>query len=211
MNEVTEPNAEKVAEMLGLELAHEEVEVDDWYLEGGEGWNETIATAIENAQKAAMRKLEWHEHAPHTRNDRYHNAALSLAFAIKTQTFQVVSTGGTMDPKVKRALVDFLSLMDWASPQSWKLRTEYVKDIQMKLAEDKVKDRRDMESLIDGDMDSHRATGSNELWGYIDHDEEGWSNKLFRTSQGELAKNDKLWTKACTHSEPAKGFTCGLW
>lgn len=186
LNEKVEPTADKLGMLLGLELAHEEVHVDDWYLEGGEGYNESIAEAIEKAHKAALLKSSWHDHKPHTINDRYHNAALSLAFAVKSQSFQILNEDGNMDTKVKRALVDFLHLLDWASPQSWELRTGFVKELQSRLDTNQVKDRRDVELLIDEDINRHRSTGSKELW-------------------------DKHWTKACTHSQPAKGFTCGLW
>jgi hypothetical protein len=202
--------ADKIGDMLGLDLAHEEVDLIEWDLD-----DELQAThdlkKIEGGRKAATIKTSWHEHAPHTRNDRYHNAALSLAFAVKTQAFQTSTDDGKMDPKRKRALIDFLNLLDWASPQSWELRTGLFKRLQSKVGANKVKDRKGVESLIDEDMDRHRSSGSKMLWGFVDVDEGGWAGLILSQKQEELAKKDKLWTNACTHSQPAKGFTCGLW
>jgi hypothetical protein len=210
LNNKWKVNADMVAEMLGLDLAHEAVEMYELDLD-----DETQSThdlrMIEKAHKAATLKTSWHEHAPHTRNDRYHNAALSLAFAVKSQSFQTLTDDGKMDPKRKRALVDFLNLLDWASPQSWELRRGFVKELQSKVDADKVTDRGDMESLIDADMDRHRSSGSKDLWGVVDVRDSGWTGMIFGQKQEELAKDDKRWTKACTHSQSAKGFTCGLW
>jgi hypothetical protein len=116
-----------------------------------------------------------------------------------------------MEPKRNRALLDFLKLLDWASPQSWELRTGLVKELQWKVEADRVKDRGDVESLIDSDMDRHRISGSKDLWGFVDVQEGGWTGIIFGQKHEDLAKDDKRWTKACTHSQPGKGFTCGLW
>jgi hypothetical protein len=210
LNRIYKVNAEIIAEMLGLDMANEEVELFDWDLD-----DETQAAHYlkmnEKGRKLAALKTSWHEHVPHTRNDRYHNAALSLAFAVKSQLFQTLTDDGKMEPKRKRALVDFLKLLDWASPQSWELRTGLMKELQWKVDADRVKDRGDVESLIDGDVDRHRISGSKDLWGFVDVQEGGWTGTIFGQKQEVLAKDDKRWTKACTHSQPGKGFTCGLW
>jgi hypothetical protein len=202
--------ADKIGDMLGLDLAHEEVDLIEWDLD-----DETQAThdlrKIERGRNAATVKISWHEHAPHTRNDRYHNAALSLAFAVKSQAFQTMTDDGKMDPKRKKALIDFLNLLDWASPQSWELRTGFAKKLHWKVDADEVNNREGVESLINEYMDRHRSSGSKNLWGFVDVDEGGWVGSILSQKQEDLAKNDKLWTKACTHSLPAKGFTCGLW
>ena len=166
---------------------------------------------IKQGHKAARIKTSWHEHEPHTHNDRYHNAALSLAFAVKSQLFQTLTEDGKMEPKRRRALQDFLNLLDWATPQSWKLRSSFIRELQWKMDADGVKSRADVESLIDGDMGRHRTEGTVDLWGFVDASKNGWTGKMFGQSQEELAKLDKRWSDTCTHHQPAKGFTCGLW
>ncbi len=211
MNEEYEIEADTVGEMLGLDLANEEVEVYEEEIEDEEAKAKISKKMSEQGRKAAVLKKSWHEHKPHTHNDRYHDAALSLAFAVKTQLFQTVADDGKIVPKRKRALVDFLNLLDWASPQSWNLRVGFIKKLQWNVDADALKDRRDVESLIEDDMDYHRSLGTEELWGYINVGGSGWTGNLFGRNQEELAKDDKHWSKTCTHSQPAKGFTCGLW
>lgn len=200
-----------IGEMLGLDLAHEAVQLFDWDIEDEETRAKIEKKLIDQGHKAARVKKAWHEHDPHTHNDRYHNAALSLAFAVKSQLFQTLTSDGKMEPKRKDALVDFLNLLDWATPQSWKLRTGFIKELAWKMDANAVKGRGDVESLIDGDQDRHREKGTEDLWGFVDASESGWTGKMFGRPKEELAKEDKRWSKTCTHSQPAKGFTCGLW
>ncbi|KAL7536527.1 hypothetical protein ACHAWF_005486 [Thalassiosira exigua] len=120
MNEETDIDPDLVGEMLDLDMAHEEVELFDWEM------NATELKAVEEkleklGKSAAATKRAWHEHESHTRDDRYRNAALSLAFAIKSQLFQTSSKEGEMEPRRRAALVDFLNLLEWAAPQSWRL------------------------------------------------------------------------------------------
>eukprot|EP00584_Thalassiosira_punctigera_P012723 CAMPEP_0172547888 /NCGR_PEP_ID=MMETSP1067-20121228/17314_1 /TAXON_ID=265564 ORGANISM="Thalassiosira punctigera, Strain Tpunct2005C2" /NCGR_SAMPLE_ID=MMETSP1067 /ASSEMBLY_ACC=CAM_ASM_000444 /LENGTH=736 /DNA_ID=CAMNT_0013335037 /DNA_START=252 /DNA_END=2462 /DNA_ORIENTATION=+ len=211
MNEDENIEPDMVGEMLELDMAHEAVQLFDWGIEGEEKKNAIMEKLTQQGHRAAAKKLSWHEHEPHTHNDRYHNAALSLAFAIKSQLFQTVTADGKVETKRKRALVDFLNLLEWASPQSWKLRTGFVKELQWKVDTDAVKDRGAVESLIDGDMDRHRSLGTEDIWGFVNAGGRGWKGKVFGRPQEELVKEDKHWTKTCTHSVPAKGFTCGLW
>jgi len=212
MNEEENIDADMVGEMLGLDMAHEAVELWDWDEDEDEESQALLhKKSIEQGHKAARTKKAWHEHRPHTHNDRYHNAALSLAFAVKSQLFQTLTEDGKMDPKRKSALLDFLNLLDWATPQSWKLRTGLIKELHWKMDADTIKNRGDVESLIDRDMARHRSEGATDLWGFVDASEKGWTGKIFGQNQEKLARDDKHWSKACTHSQPAKGFTCGLW
>ncbi|KAL9180110.1 hypothetical protein ACHAXT_008080 [Thalassiosira profunda] len=214
LNEEEEITADIVAYDLELDLAHENVELFDWGFEDNETMAHVEKKLAEQGHKAAAKKLSWHEHEPHTHNDRYHNAALSLAFAIKSQLFQTVTEEGKMQPKSKAALTDFLNLLEWATPQSWKLRSTFVKELQWKMGTNGIKGRGDVESIINGDTDRHRAEGTEDLWGFVDATTSGWTGKVktfSRKAQQKLAKDDKHWTKTCTHHQPAKGFTCGLW
>ena len=211
MNEEYNIEADSVGEMLGLDLAHEAVELYDMEVDDDETIAKNAKKWMEQGRKAAKLKKSWHEHTPHTHNDRYHDAALSLAFAVKSQLFQTMGDDGKMDPKRKKALIDFLNLLDWATPQSWNMRVGLIKKLQWKVDADALMDRRDVESLIDEDMSQHRSLGAEEVWGFVYGGQSGWTGQLFGRKQEELAKDDKHWTKACTHSQPAKGFTCGLW
>jgi len=209
MNEEYNIEADTVGEMLGLDMAHEAVELYDADVDDDVTKAKRLKTMKEQARKATKLKKSWHEHTPHTHNDRYHDAALSLTFAVKSQLFQTKTDDGKMDPKRKRALVDFLNLLDWATPQSWSTRTSLIKNLQWKVEADALMNRGDVESLIDEDVTRHRSSGAEEVWGYVDRGRSGWA--VFGQKQDELAKDDKHWTKACTHSQPAIGFTCGLW
>jgi hypothetical protein len=211
MNEEYNIEADTVGEMLGLDLAHEAVELYDVEVDDDVARANNAKKRIEQGRKAAKMKKSWHEHKPHTHNDRYHDAALSLAFAVKSQLFQTVGEDGNMDPKRKRALVDFLNLLDWATPQSWNMRVGLIKKLKWKVDADALMSRGDVEVLIDEDISRHRLSGAEEVWGFVDGGESSWPGALFGRKQEELAKDDKHWTKACTHSQPAKGFTCGLW
>ena len=199
-------------EALELDLANEEIELIQLDFNNSEDRLAYDAKMDELAKQAAKVKLSWHEHHPHTHNDRYHDAALSLAFALKSQLFQTLTDDGKMDHKRKRALIDFLNLLDWATPQSWKLRTGFAMELKRKIKSEAVNDRKDVESIIDWDMKHHRSADSKHLWGFVDEDERSsWADKLFGVSQEDFFKGDRHWTKSCTHSQPAKGFTCGLW
>ncbi|KAL7536528.1 hypothetical protein ACHAWF_005487 [Thalassiosira exigua] len=57
-------------------------------------------------------------------------------------------------------------------------------------------------------MIHHRESYGEDLWGFVERGDTTWYDLRF---QEELAKDDKHWTKSCTHPQPAKGFTCGLW
>ncbi len=212
MNEEEDIYPDLVGEMLDLDLANEAVQVYTWEFENEKERLDYEKKQAEKAKKAARKKLSWHEHSPNTHNDRYHNAALSFAFATKTQLFQTLTEDGKMEPKRKNALVDFLNLLEWATPQSWNLRTGLVKELQWNLDSDAIKSREVVESVIDSDVHRHRSGKQDLLWGYVDPQKRtSWAGGLLGPSDQQLAKDDKKWTKTCTHSEPAKGFTCGLW
>ena len=81
------------------------------------------------------------------------------------------------------------------------------------MSSDAIDDRGAVESIIKTDMERHRSGEAEEPWGYVDTTAR---SKLVGKILGkpdpiQLAKDDKHWSTACTHSQPAKGFTCGLW
>ena len=212
MNEEEEIYPDLVGVMLELDLAHEAIDVYEWEFETEEERLEYEKKQAKKAKKAAQVKTSWHQFSPNTHNDKYHNAALSLAFAIKTQLFQTLTEDGKMELKRKKALIDFLNLLEWATPPSWHLRTGFVKELQWSLDSDIISSRGSVESIIDSDMDKHRSRKQDLLWGYVDQNlKTSWAGGLLGPSDVQLAKDDKKWTNSCTHSEPAKGFTCGLW
>lgn len=210
LNEEDDLYPDLIGEMLELDLANEAVEVYAYEFETEKEKLKYEKKQAEKAKAAAKKKTSWHQHTPHTHNDKYHNAALSFAFALKSQLFQTMTNDGKMEPKRKSALVDFLNLMEWTTPPSWNLRTGFVKELQWNLDLDAITSREVLESVIDADVHRHRTGKQNLLWGYVDP-RQSWASGLFRPSIEQLAIDDKKWTKTCTHSEPAKGFTCGLW
>jgi len=212
LNEEDDIYSDLVGEMLDLDLANEAVELYEWEFETEKERVDHEMKQAKKAMSAAQKKMSWHQYSPHTHNDRYHNAALSFAFAVKTQLFQTLTEEGKMEPKRKNALVDFLNLMEWATPPSWNLRTGFVKELQWNLDSGAIGSRAMLESVIDSDVHKHRAGKQDLLWGYVDPNlRTSWAGGLLGPSDEQLAKDDKKWTKSCTHSEPAKGFTCGLW
>mmetsp|Transcript_14891 Transcript_14891/g.24400 ORF Transcript_14891/g.24400 Transcript_14891/m.24400 type:complete len:803 (+) Transcript_14891:59-2467(+) len=212
LNDDEEIHPDLIGEMLELDLANEAVEVYEWEFETEKERIDYEKEQAKKAKKAAMKKTSWHQYTPHTHNDRYHNAALSFAFAVKTQLFQTLTADGKMEPKRKNAMVDFLNLMEWATPPSWNLRTGFVKELQWSLDLDAISSRGALERVIDSDVDKHRSNKHDLLWGYVDPKlRTSWAGGLLGPSDEQLAKDDKKWSNSCTHLEPAKGFTCGLW
>ncbi len=77
----------------------------------------TQENAAEMAIKSALKNRERLEYKS-ALNDRFHNAAVSLAFVLKTGVF------------VKRSdYIDVLQLVYWATPQSWSIRTGMVEEV----------------------------------------------------------------------------------
>ena len=117
--EGTTMTAESIAERLEITLAHEPKKVKTHIFTDSED-RRNYQTELEAlADVAAQEKKLRHEHKS-TLNERYHNAAVSLAFVLKTSVF--LKRGTELGGRRASALNDFLELVDWASPQQWHVR-----------------------------------------------------------------------------------------
>ena len=121
-------SVESIGELLSIELAHEQVDAWQSSYSNSEDRRNREREKEEDAIKAAETKREWQSY-PSTLNDRYHNAALSLAYALKTGVYNRL---GKLSDDRALALSDFLDLVDWTTPQSWSVRTGLVKELRLR-------------------------------------------------------------------------------
>ena len=213
-------SVESIGELLSIELAHEQV--DGWQssYSNSEDRRNREREKEEGAIKAAETKREWQSY-PSTLNDRYHNAALSLAYALKTGVY---TRFGKLSDDRALALSDFLDLVDWTTPQSWSVRTGLVKELRLRFHDVVISSKANLIELVERDQDLHEqkkgdaATGH--LWGYIDAPRRPKRRNAITGLGGDvpdtkrmdkIASRNRKWTEACTHGLPAHGFTCGLW
>lgn len=199
--------ADKIGDALGLKLALEKKDLslrNTTVLDIGE------ARAIELALEK-QKQLEYKS----TMNDRYHNAAVSLAFVLKTAVF--VKHSNYVDENRALALNEFLQLVAWATPQSWSIRTGLVEEVLSKLGDIFERGGPRMLSSI---VDRHQTTMSQNgyQWGDVER-KHSIGNTMGlgvdvphhdRVMDDSLPANNR-WTVACTHNERGMGFTCGLW
>lgn len=119
--------AETIADTLHLTLAQEVKDVRKERSFGSlEEKDAFFANQKKQAVDAATRKRSWQDY-PSSLNERFHNAALSLAFALKTGVF--VKTTSSLDDKRALALQEFLELVEWTTPQNWHVRTGMVQEV----------------------------------------------------------------------------------
>lgn len=199
--------AESFAHYLGLTLASERKD-----------FKSTNSTTPENAEamaiKSALEKRERLEYKS-VLNDRYHNAAVSLAFVLKTGVF-VKHTDYIEDSRAL-ALNEFLQLVYWATPQSWSIRTGMVDEILSKMGD--IIDNgggRMLSAIVDRHQTSSLHKG--DLWGDVELKHTMGNTlglgvdvpHLDKVVDNSFRENNR-WTQACTQNERGMGFTCGLW
>ena len=213
-------SVESIGELLSIELAHEQVDAWQSSYSNSEDRRNREREKEEDAIKAAETKREWQSY-PSTLNDRYHNAALSLAYALKTGVY---NRFGKLSDDRALALSDFLDLVDWTTPQSWSVRTGLVKELRLRFHDVVISSKDNLIELVERDQDLHEQkkgdAAADHLWGYIDAPRRpkrrnaitGLGGDVPDTKQmDKIASRNRKWTEACTHGLPAHGFTCGLW
>eukprot|EP00978_Attheya_sp_CCMP212_P014329 scaffold36408_cov53-Attheya_sp.AAC.2 len=209
----TKFSAQKIADELGITLAHEAKSFFTSKYSDSKDQKDHDERIAKQSMEAAELKTSWH-HEPSTINDRYHNAATSLSFALKTGVYLV--DGETLDSRRALVLQDFLDLVDWASPQSWQARTGLVQELRQTFNEKVISGRAGLVKIVEEHQSMHVENG---LWGDIQI-----NRKKHRIGLGGEAPKGKapmtandifwannVWTEACTHSQRGLGFTCGLW
>ena len=218
--DVPEMSAESIGDLLSIEMAHEQVD----------GWKSSYSNSEDQrnrerekkdaAAKAAELKHEW-QSFPSSLNDRYHNAGLSLAFALKTGVYNGF---GKLSDDRALALSDFLELIDWTTPQTWSVRTELVKELRLRFHDVVISSKSNLIDMVERNQELHELkkgdAALDHLWGYIDAPRRpkrrntitGLGGDVPDTKRtNELTSRNRKWTEACTHGLPAHGFTCGLW
>jgi len=209
-----------IGDLLSIELANEALDAWESSYSNSEDRRNRQKEKKEEGTKAAELKKEW-QSFPSTVNDRYHNAGLSLAFALKSGVYD--RFGKLRDD---RALVlsDFLDLVDWTTPQAWTVRTGLVKELRLRFHDVVVAGKSRLADMVEHNQEMHeeiKGDGAlDHLWGHIDVPRRQKRRNMVTGLGGDVPdgkKNDvvklrnRQWTESCTHSKPAMGFTCGLW
>jgi thiol-disulfide isomerase/thioredoxin len=199
--------AEGLADLLGLQLAHEKIDIIPKN-------TTTLEQQIARGkQVAAERKLRLEYTS--SLNDRYHNAAVSLAFILKTSVF--VKNSNQLDDNRALALTEFLQLVNWATPESWTIRATMIEEILAKMMNILENGGPRLLSSI---VDHHQSTSTKngERWGDVEKQRSSGNTlglgvdvpHLDRSYDDNSFGNNR-WSKACTYNERGMGFTCGLW
>eukprot|EP00934_Nitzschia_sp_Nitz4_P007692 Nitzschia sp. Nitz4//scaffold62_size106224//75924//77663//NITZ4_004364-RA/size106224-processed-gene-0.36-mRNA-1//1//CDS//3329555880//7682//frame0 len=146
--------------------------------------------------EAARRKHEW-QTSSSTIDARYHNAAVSLIFALKDGVFV---DSDKLDSRRAAAFRDFLQLLDWTTPQNWHVRS-LVREILTNF-EETIAGPQNLISLVE----RHTSFNTSDvLWGSLQ------VRPPAQLHGGLFSLNNLKWTESCTHSEKSLGYTCGLW
>jgi thiol-disulfide isomerase/thioredoxin len=215
----TTMTAESIAEVLSLTLAHEPKDVHRRTdFSNSDDRRAYEREMVEMGHQAALKKKEWHEYPHQSLNDRYHNAATSLAFALRTGVF--MKRENALDDKRRLALVDFVGVVDWASPAHWHVR-KLVHDLPREMGAI-AEDPELLGQLVEQHQSQQNPNGG--LWGDIvtlptkQRKEKilGLGGDVPHRAAAaedpeEIFWGNNRWTEACTHSEPGMGFSCGLW
>lgn len=210
----TTMTAELIADYLHLTLAQESIDVHQQKLFGSlEEKDEFIAQQKQQAMDAATRKQSWQEY-PSSLNARYHNAALSLAFSLKTTVF--VKTSSSLDDKRALALQEFLELLAWTTPQNWHVRTGMIQELLQKMGSIVNQGEVVMTEIVERHQSLYVEKG---MWGDLIVQKHGTEKlglggdvpqkKKFNAE--DIYWGNNRWTEACTHDERGMGLTCGLW
>lgn len=229
LNEEGTVDADSIAEDLDIPLAEEELLQNQ---------TESKFSNSQDQRDWEKRKMQWglesaKEHLAMMEydsdiNERYHNAAVSLAYLLKTSIYE--SSKGTLDYKKAHVLYDFLTLVDWATPFEWDFRKQFVQVLLNKFDSDVIRGKRMLVDLVEGIQSKSFKIGRRReelLWGHLnEHRSRKKYNRRTAIKNGlggeseshvlhvplqTILKEHSKWTDACSHGTSFKGFTCGLW
>jgi thiol-disulfide isomerase/thioredoxin len=205
LNPVDGPSmtAETIASDLELSLANEPMNVTSRNFTNSDDRRAYEEEQAQMAKRAAEMKSSWQSYAS-TSDERYHNAAVSLAFVLKNGVY--IQREDRLDDIRALALKEFLELLDWTTPQAWRIRSGMIRDLLDNL-----------QLIVSGYtnlveiVDRHIAVDTGDsLWGGLHGNVVGQASSS-QSLMATLILNNTKFTKACTHSERTLGFTCGLW
>lgn len=156
---------------------------------------------LKKSKESAKRKRSWQSY-PSSIDERYHNAAVSLVFVLKHSVY--IEKEDRLDDMRALALKEFLELLDWTTPQAWHVRTGMIRQL-LKNFPQIISGSANLNKIID----KHVAVDTkSELWGGFNN----WASQPSALNPSTtVLRNNTKWTEACSHSERALGFTCGLW
>jgi len=227
-------NANSIALMMNFDLAEEPLESpsSDSNSEDEVSIEEKKRFRSQEAATSKRAELEFYGSI----NDLYHDAAVSLLFALKTGYV----ARKKLDEKRVIVLRDFMSLVEWAAPPWWDVRL-FVKDFLIdfdRIIEEKGDYMSFLEqyqvSMIRNDekVKSELNTRQREFeedklgWGYIKRNKPGLKlekkkvvermslggePQFYELSKNEIIRQNMRWTGGCTHKNEYSGFSCGLW
>lgn len=227
LNEYGNFSAATIAEDLGFDLAQETVkyEKEESKFSHSEDQREYEEGKIQRGKDAAREKRELYEIVSDL-NERYHNAAVSLAYILKNGIY--VSARKQLTVQQKSALYDFLALVDWASPQTWDVRSIMIRDLLHRFDDIMSEGKTGLSAFVERYQQHSFKRGRRReelLWGHLDesfHVKVLKKRSILKGSLGAehgihvkdaaaIAKEHSAWTSHCTHGNPYSGFTCGLW
>ena len=144
-----------------------------------------------------------------------------MVFALKTGVY---NRFGKLSDDRALILSDFIDLVDWATPQTWSVRTGMLKEIRLRFHDVVVSSKSNLIDMVERNQNLHEMkkgdAALDHLWGYIDVPRRIRRRNAITGLGGdapdtkrkdEVSKRNRKWTQACTHGLPAHGFTCGLW
>lgn len=236
LNDITKPglilneggtiDADSVAEELDIALAEEEIlhNQSESKFSNSQDQREWEEKKVQWGLESAKEHLAMMEYDSDI-NERYHNAAVSLAYLLKTSVYE--SSKGTLSHKKAHVLYDFLILVDWASPFEWDFRSQFVQVLLHRFDLDVIQGKHMLVDLVERIQKISFKTGRRReelLWGHVnEHRSRKKYNRRRAIKSGlggeseshvpiqNILKEHSKWTDACTHETSYKGYTCGLW
>ena len=231
LNEDDGFSADSIAEDMGFEIAQEEKVDGVGDSEDGEEFSnsqdkrEFEEWKAERGTSVATEKHESFEY-DHDINERFHNAAVSLAYILKTGVY---TSRKKLSHSQESALSEFLTLVEWATPSTWSVRSAMVTDLVYHFDEIIKSGKKALVEMVKKHQSQSYKKGRRReelLWGHIDERKsrrvksrqivkgalgaEHGSHQI-DTDSKMMLKENSAWTAACTHDKPYGGFTCGLW
>ena len=220
-------DANTIASNLEFELAEETIKYDkeESKFSISEDQREYEQNKLQKGKDIAQEKTEQYEFE-HDINDRYHNAAVSLAYILKNGVY--ASSKKQLTAQQKIALHDFLILVDWASPQTWDVKSVMVRDLLNRFDDVISEGKQGLSSFVEKYQKQTFKRGRRKeelLWGHLDetfHRKPPKKRSFVKGALGAehgtttidaaaIVKEHSTWTNQCTHGNSHNGFTCGLW
>jgi len=236
LNEYGNFTADTIARDLGFDVAQETVkyENEESKFSDSSDQREFEQGKIQRGVDVAREKRERYEEEESSDkrgdlNERYHNAAVSLAYILKNGIY--LSARKPLTVQQKSALYDFLVLVDWASPKTWDVNSIMVRDLLHRFDDIMAEGKTGLSEFVERYQQESFKRGRRReelLWGQLDESFHtnvrkkrslvkgkghlGAEHGMHVKDAADIAKEHSAWTNQCTHGgDSHSGFTCGLW